>query len=178
MSGVEFMTKILTRLFLLLSVAFSLIGGSVRAQEFLPADKAFQLKTDFDPKKSRVQIQISAVEGYYLYQESIQVKSETQGVSVKQPLVLPSAKKKFDEAFNKEVFYYRNHQLKFPIELNIDPSFKKDQVKLFIRYQGCADAGLCYPPVTQRVDVQLPQPQKNKKPEVSESTSHQKKKSS
>ncbi|MFP3649005.1 protein-disulfide reductase DsbD N-terminal domain-containing protein, partial [Paraburkholderia sp. SIMBA_054] len=68
------------------------------------------------------------------------------------PLTLPDGHKKHDEVFG-DVETYRG-QLRAVLAGDADPGAGK--VTLAVRYQGCADAGVCYPPQKRLIEVALP----------------------
>ncbi|WP_086930952.1 protein-disulfide reductase DsbD family protein [Agarilytica rhodophyticola] len=86
--------------------------------------------------------------GYYLYQHQFKVEARNDSSSEKLTLDFETGKKKFDEFFNKElVVYYNNTEVKTSL-----PALKPPY-ELKISSQGCADAGLCYPPRHQYFTV-------------------------
>ncbi len=107
--------------------------------KFLEPDQAFHLNVSKNNQDIKVNFKIA--EGYYLYKERIHVNTQPENLSF--DFVLPEAKKKFDNTFNKEVEYYR-HTLNFDIKIK---DSKTNEFLLVIKNQGCADAGLCYSPM-------------------------------
>lgn len=109
--------------------------------EFLPVDQAFRATTSQEGNQLRVHWQIA--DGYYLYRNRISVSDASTSEAI-EPLVFSnSGKIKHDEYFGEvEVFFHE-------AELKVQPaSDDATEVELNIRYQGCAEAGLCYPPQT------------------------------
>jgi thiol:disulfide interchange protein DsbD len=119
--------------------------------EFLPPDQAFQLAA-FPDGPDRVRLQWVIHEGYYLYKGRIKVATASTEAHLGVP-VLPTGKTKTDEYFGKQEVYHDELLATVPVaraggaglELPID-----------VTYQGCADAGLCYPPITKNLKVSLP----------------------
>jgi thiol:disulfide interchange protein DsbD len=110
-------------------------------QEFLPADQAFRLTvTRADDGLLRLNWKIS--EGYYLYRKQIRIEGDPPG-SVQQ-VTLPAGTLKTDEFFGETEVYHDSLTVlvKAP-----------DAQALKIVWQGCADAGLCYPPQTLQVKL-------------------------
>ncbi|MGQ0834319.1 MAG: protein-disulfide reductase DsbD [Gammaproteobacteria bacterium] len=129
--------------------------GLARAQsnegDFLPVDEAFRFAAVADgPDRVRLTWQIA--DGYYLYRSRLKVGT-TSGDAQLGRLILPSGKKKVDEYFGEQEVYY--HELVANLPVARAASTRLD-LPLSITYQGCADAGLCYPPETKNVAVQLP----------------------
>ncbi|MFA3791031.1 protein-disulfide reductase DsbD [Aliiglaciecola sp. SL4] len=109
--------------------------------EFLPVEQAFQF--DFDQKNDQLLLRFTIAEGYYLYKN--QFKTVVKNGEISQP-IYPEAIIKEDEFFDEPqpVFYDQ-----VEIHYTVLSSEKDAVVKL--QYQGCADAGLCYPPTVQVV---------------------------
>ena len=111
------------------------------ADEFLPPDEAFRISVvrDGDDYAARWQI----ADEYYLYREKIKMGTATADVA---PRIPPGILMR-DEFFGEtDVF---RHFVEVPFTLS--PATGEPIVS--ITYQGCADAGLCYPPVTKRIDL-------------------------
>jgi len=105
------------------------------ADDFLPPEQAFVLKAELRDAHT-VSLRWSMPAGYHLYRERLSFT----GPGVTQPQ-LPAGQRKFDENFGKEMeTYYGTLELQVPVSGNAP-------FDLTIGYQGCADAGLCYPPV-------------------------------
>ncbi|MEN8198257.1 MAG: protein-disulfide reductase DsbD, partial [Pseudomonadota bacterium] len=66
---------------------------------------------------------------------------------------LPAGKIKIDDYFGKMEVYYHDVTARVPVERAARGA---TTVALDVVYQGCADAGLCYPPITKRVNLKLP----------------------
>jgi thiol:disulfide interchange protein DsbD len=108
----------------------------------LPVDQAFQLEASAAPDGS-LTLDFTAVPGHYLYKERMQATVRPATVQA-QSLVLPPGDRKFDETFGKELEVYHG-----PItaSLRLQPSVAAGTPAwVEVVYQGCADAGLCYPP--------------------------------
>lgn len=106
--------------------------------EFLPVEEAFAF--DFSQNDDRLVIRFDIADAYYLYKH--QFKLVAKNATLGEP-VFPEAKEKEDEFFGLTEVYYNSVSFTVPIE----ESVKDGMVK--VRYQGCADAGLCYPPTTK-----------------------------
>ncbi len=119
-------------------------------EEFLKPDQAFVISAAaHDGGGLRVSWQIA--DGYYMYRSKFRFSSDTAGVTFGEPDLPPSITKQ-DPIFG-EVETYRG---KVTIALPIDglPA-GTDTLQLRTRSQGCADAGICYPPHTQTLLVAL-----------------------
>lgn len=127
---------------LLLPAAF----GALAADEFLDPEVAFKLSARAVDDKS-VELNFEVAPGYYLYRE--QFKFEPIGATLGAP-VIPAGKVKFDETFQKNVeTYHDGVRIVIPVTQAAGP------FKLMVTNQGCADKGLCYPPMLRGVEVSL-----------------------
>jgi thiol:disulfide interchange protein DsbD len=140
----------------------SAAGGGIRAvmgahrdatkgDDFLPPDDAFRFDAFADgPDRARLVWQISA--GYYLYKSRIAVQTTSARVELGR-LQLPSGTPKSDEYFGRQEVYHRELVAELPVARAANVA---TDVALAVTYQGCAEAGLCYPPITKTVHVSLP----------------------
>ena len=118
------------------------ILAALQQPQFLPVDQAFVL--DFAQSGESVRISFQIADGYYLYKHKLKIAGVA--VNFSNP-VLPAGLPHEDEYFGKTEIY--RHQLVFDVKLaNIDTD-----AKLKIRYQGCAEAGLCYPLETREIPL-------------------------
>jgi thioredoxin:protein disulfide reductase len=105
------------------------------ATEFAPVDEAFQF--DFSQQQRQVRLTFQIKDGYYLYRHQFKIKSKN---AIIKPVELPQGLPHEDEFFGSQQIF--NTQLSFIVELDtVDKN-----AELSIRYQGCAEKGLCYPP--------------------------------
>ena len=134
-------------------LAAGLAAGTVHAQgvnpeDLLPIQDAFRLQATA-PSRDRVQISFEVAEGYYLYRHRMGASAE--GFQSGE-LSWPEGIHHVDEFFG-EVETYRQ-RVTGVLEGRADPGV--DTLELKVRYQGCADIGVCYPPDTRTVRVALP----------------------
>lgn len=109
-------------------------------QEFLQVDEAFQF--DFSQKGDQLTLSWKVAEGYYLYKK--QFKTVVKNAELGEPS-FPVAEQIEDEFFGLSHVYREQVDISYSIIHSIQDGVVK------IRYQGCADAGLCYPPTTKVV---------------------------
>ena len=131
------------------SGTFGTFGGT--NAEFLPVDEAFQpILTALDGNTVEVAIRVAA--GYYLYKDKI---SATVISDKAQPgkLELPAGEMKNDQYFGDMEVYHNDVFGRLPMARATPEAMDLD---LEIKYQGCADGGICYPPVTKLMTVSLP----------------------
>jgi thiol:disulfide interchange protein DsbD len=103
--------------------------------EFLKVDDAFSF--NFDQQNNQLHINFDISEGYYLYRHQFKFTVNNASYST---IDLPAGLDHEDEFFGVQKIY--KEQLKFTI--NIEQA--TEDASITIRYQGCAEKGLCYPP--------------------------------
>lgn len=136
--------RILTLILLLCSTsafAAGLFDGPGRSN-FTPADQAFAF--DFQQSQHDVNLSWQVKEGYYLYRQQIKINPANASIA---PLQLPKGEPHNDEFYGKSEIY-RQH-LVVPVTL----TQASHGATLTVTYQGCADAGFCYPPETRTVPL-------------------------
>ncbi len=122
------------------------LGSAAVAQDFLPADQAFRVEAS-GQAAATVSVQYQVASGTYLYRERMQARWTSSGAApVGLPLSLPEGEKKHDPTFDKVMEVY-HHDLQATLKL------PQGEGTLTLIYQGCADAGLCYPPQEVRYQV-------------------------
>lgn len=140
------MTRLLSLLMLCLSLFLSPMAQA-QDTEFLAPEKAFRLTAQvLDQQQIVLNFEIEP--GYYMYKEQFKLAvagDDEQGTQTKEflgPTELPAGEVKFDPTFDKDMeVHYLQAMLKAPI-LKSGQAFT-----LEVTAQGCADAGLCYPPM-------------------------------
>jgi thiol:disulfide interchange protein DsbD len=126
--------------------------GAPGGSEFLPVDEAFKpILIPVDGNTVDVTWQVAP--GYYLYKDKISVKALSDNVQLGQ-LDLPDGKFKFDEFFGESEVYFKDIFARLPFARATPEAM---ELELEVNYQGCADAGLCYPPTTRVVTTLLPE---------------------
>ncbi|GCB05528.1 protein-disulfide reductase DsbD [Ralstonia sp. SET104] len=133
---------------LMLLVAMAMLWAPARAaDDFLPPEQAFRFSaTQLDGQTIAVKFDIA--DGYYMYRERFAVTADPSTVTLAPP-DMPAGKVKFDETFNKNVETYR-HEVAFRVKAQSATA----PFTLIVTSQGCADQGLCYPPMKSRFQVQ------------------------
>lgn len=134
---------VIASLCLLSTPAQAINFGSLSEQktEFLPVDQAF--KFNFIQSENTLTLEWEIEDGYYLYKDRTKAKTTTNELTIEfdRPGV-----EKYDEYFGLVAVY--KHQLSATIDIT---GVTEDTILL--TYQGCAEAGLCYPP--KLIDVPL-----------------------
>ncbi len=114
--------------------------------QFLEPEKAFRFSARAADERS-VEVLFDITPGYYMYREQLKFSSDKATLSAAE---LPQGKVKFDETFQKNVETYRGQlRIRLPVAQAAGP------FQLNVVSQGCADAGLCYPPMTSTAVVSL-----------------------
>ncbi|MFZ6750791.1 protein-disulfide reductase DsbD [Undibacterium sp. Ren11W] len=128
---------------LLATLLLAIISQSSHADDFLDPEQAFKVEARMlQPGLAEVTFVIA--DGYYLYRDRIKIVAEAATLGEVQ---LPPGKVKFDETFQKEVETYRGR-----VAVNIPVQVSADFV-LKVSRQGCADQGLCYPPMESSLNL-------------------------
>lgn len=123
------------------------LGGG-KADEFLPPDEAFGLAlTTRDA--STLEAAFKVAKGYYLYREKIAFSIRSPaGVSIAK-VQLPPSETKQDPAFGKTEVYHNP----FRAQIVLQGAKPGDKVTVAAKYQGCAEKGVCYPPINKTFEL-------------------------
>jgi len=119
--------------------------------DFLDPDVAFRMGA-VATAPDRVRLTWEVADGYYLYRARIKAHAAGQNVT-SGALEMPTGQIKNDELLGKTEVYH--HELVANLTL-VRSSGSASTVPLQVTYQGCAEAGLCYAPITKTVNVSLP----------------------
>jgi len=127
----------------------SLPAFALDEKDLLPVDQAFAL-TASAPERGQIQLQFKIAPGYYLYRHRTSVKADPAFNAG--ALQMPAGNKHHDDFFGEVETYRERLQATLPGA----PTDAAGTISLEVRYQGCADAGVCYPPQKRTVQVTLP----------------------
>ena len=138
------------RLSLVLALGLCLVPLiSKAAEDFLPPEQAFQVTGRvLDAGQAEVLLRIAP--GYYVYRDPFRFDAEGAKLG---PAAIPAGKVKFDENFQKNVETYRGD-----LRIRLPLAQAAGVFKLSVVSQGCADAGLCYPPMTTLLTLDASKP--------------------
>ncbi len=134
----------LKRLIAGLLLLWPLAALALDEADLLKPDQAFVISSRSEGNRVVVHWQIA--DGYYLYQSKFRFDTETPGVTLGTP-DLPPGEMKHDPFFG-DLEIYRG-SLDVPVPVHYQGGKPPEMVELEIRSQGCADAGICFPPHTQ-----------------------------
>jgi thiol:disulfide interchange protein len=152
---IQTMTSIRPRCVLgcLLAVPFLLLLSWLPAygqqDDFLPPEQAYRFNTRGEPETIVVSWTIAP--GYYLYKKRLSFESDTPGVTLGTP-IFPNGDSHHDEFFGTQEVYRGAAVILIPVKFT---GQHPSQLRVKIRWQGCADAGLCYPPTTWETTVPM-----------------------
>ena len=132
-------------LMLLLMAVAAALPETAHSADFLDPAVAFKFSATM-VDHDHVQVHYQIAKGYYLYKERFRFAAEPDTAKLGTP-DYPPAEIKFDETFNKNVEHYRD-DVTVTIPVTASAPFT-----LVSTAQGCADAGLCYPPQESRLQL-------------------------
>ncbi|MBW4933526.1 protein-disulfide reductase DsbD [Marinobacter sp. F4206] len=110
---------------------------------FLPVDEA--LPFSYSTDTGSVVLSWNITPGHYLYRDRVSVTSVTEGVQIGEPSFSQNGQVVEDEFFGEVTVFYDPIEVRLPVSL---PDGVRE-AQLQVTYQGCAEAGLCYPPQTR-----------------------------
>ena len=117
-------------------------------QEFLKVDEAFELQPPYWRKDGTVEVSWRIAKGYYLYRDKLKIAPAAPASLKLGALQLPKSLPYEDEHFGKVQIYRDELFVRVPFDKKHKGGFS-----LKVTYQGCADAGLCYPPQTRTLEA-------------------------
>jgi thiol:disulfide interchange protein DsbD len=131
-------------------------GVDSNESDFLPPDVAFRVGATTEAGVAHVRFVIA--DGYYLYKQKIEIQAESPDLTLLPP-ELPPGTLKTDAYLGTQEIYTQQVDVKVPFS-RLDGGAHPIQLK--VTYQGCAEAGLCYPPITKVIfpntGTQVPAP--------------------
>jgi len=130
----------------------------------LPPEQAFEFFASVKDDRT-LHVNWHIADGYYLYREKIQFELiNADGVKLG-TYDVPRGVPKQDEAFGQVETFHDKLDFDLPV---IRSSQTAQNVTLQAKYQGCADRGVCYPPMSKKIDLSLPVAQQLDAQELSE----------
>ena len=126
------------------------LAGGGASDGFLKPDQAFVLTAESE-SADRVTLRWQIAKDYYLYRDKVLVATASPDAKLGAP-ELPPGKTKHDEYFGEQVVYYDELVANVPVSRRSSLT----ELPLEVTYQGCAEAGLCYPPIRKQISVTLP----------------------
>jgi len=127
-------------------------------EEFLRPEEAFTISkvkvVEGQDAQHQLQVTWKIADGYYMYKNKVSFSSENKKINLGQP-ALPKGEEKDDEFFGRiEIF-----KKQFTATVPVSSELVKQDLQITAKTQGCAEAGICYPPFRQKVNFTLPKSQ-------------------
>lgn len=122
------------------------------ADEFLPPEQAFKAMAEWSQNANQIIVTVHPQSGYYIYKESLKFSATSSGAVALGQAVLPQGKIKFDPNFGKQLETYPE-----PFQIVV-PLRQAPAGGLVVNFelQGCANKGICYPPMALRFMLAAP----------------------
>ncbi len=142
--------------FVALATSASFMGSAQAQEDFLPPEKAFAISTS-TPSPDQLHIRFKIAPNYYMYMEQVKfhVIGDDEQETFKQALIgepiFGEPIIKYDETFDMKMPVFYDPMI---IDVPLKPTGQSQNVRLIITAQGCADAGLCYPPEEYPIDLE------------------------
>ena len=134
-----------------LSRSIKTLGLNLFQDELLPADQAFHFSAETDgPEKIKLHWQIA--DGYYLYRNQFKIE-KIQGEAKLGTPRFPPGKQKDDPEFGTTEVYFHSVTATVPLQRLQTQS---GSLTLRVGFQGCAERGVCYPPMQKTITLTLP----------------------
>jgi len=140
------MKKFFLTTILLLTSSFGAADIIKNQVEFLSPEKAFQPSIKLI-ENNHLEVSWDIEKGYYLYLGMFEFSVDNLDTKIIK-VDMPEGKKKKDEFFGDVDVYYNS------TKANIYFDKITSKTNLILKYQGCADAGLCYPPITKKFPLE------------------------
>lgn len=142
--------KPLKQLLFALTLLFILPAGYAQQDELLPPEQAFKLQAWVEGNAVIAEYRIAP--GYYMYRDAFQFTVESNDITFGEPGI-PDGKIKHDEFFGDVEIYRDSVAISLPLEFA--PGLKLAIIDIKTAGQGCADIGVCYPPLYQSLKMDL-----------------------
>jgi thiol:disulfide interchange protein DsbD len=130
-----------------LALTLAVPGWAADPDELLEPEKAFRLSARaLDPTALEVRFKIA--DGYYMYRDRFRFAVAGGEAQLGAP-EFPKGEIKTDEFFGTVETYRKQVAIRIPVTGNAE------KLALEVTSQGCADIGVCYPPMTQKTEVRF-----------------------
>lgn len=113
--------------------------------EFLKVDQAFQMSSELLPEGIKFSWKIA--DQYYLYKERFKFTSTSSNVDLGEATFSSQGELKHDPYFGDVHVYHQPISVTLPVSLKNGAT----EAEIKVSYQGCAEAGLCYPPERKKL---------------------------
>jgi thiol:disulfide interchange protein DsbD len=135
-------------------------GAQSNNTDFLPPEVAFRVAAHIDGGVLKIRWLIA--DGYYLYRSKMEVRAESPDL-VLSAAQFPAGTTKSDPYLGTQAVFLQDVEATVPF---VRADFGAHPMQIKVTYQGCAQAGLCYPPITRvlfpdsppQIDQAVPHP--------------------
>ncbi|MBT8123136.1 MAG: protein-disulfide reductase DsbD [Gammaproteobacteria bacterium] len=125
------------------------LGGN--DDEFLDPDDAFKVEAK-EVSPGMVEVRWTIADDYYLYRDKLKITLADNPDVALGAISIPQGKTKHDEFFGDVQVFYNSTTAQVPVQ---HLTGKADEITLQVGHQGCAEAGICYPPAKKQLTVAL-----------------------
>lgn len=139
------MQKILSIIIFVFSTSALGLDLPDKRQEFISPDEAFVMSVS-EINNNQMLINWKIEKGYYLYMGMFEFSTDQDEVKIIEA-TMPDGTRKVDEFFGDVDVFYNKTNVKLVFNKIIEGT------NLIVKYQGCADAGLCYPPIKKVISL-------------------------
>ena len=115
-----------------------------KKNDFLPVDKAFKFEVYSFEDLKQLDIKFNIAPGYYLYKSKINISIDP---ILDFEFIKANGIIKEDEFFGKQEVFYKTTAIKIISKRQLPNNYK-----VILKYQGCSEKGLCYPPVSKIIN--------------------------
>lgn len=133
---------------LLKSLGLRPTGGN---QELLPPDQAFRFEAEV-LSVDRLRVTFRVAKGYYLYRQKFGFSIQGPADIVLGTYEAPRGEPKEDPEFGSVEVFHEDVTFELPL---LNPGHLESALSLTASFQGCADRGVCYPPMTKTIPLML-----------------------
>ncbi len=126
-------------------------AANPHAQDLLDPEVAFRATAAL-VKPNVIEVRYQTAPGYYLYRDRLAFDLEPAAAQLGKPR-LPAGKVKHDKFFGKQVIYRNRTVIRLPFVAPV-----ATPLTLVADLQGCADLGVCYPPVRRKFSLSAAPP--------------------
>jgi thiol:disulfide interchange protein DsbD len=124
------------------------VMAQISPDDLLPVEDAFSLSAAGG--QAEVELRFTIAEGYYLYRHAFRFEATSDEVVLGAPGI-PDGERGFDDFFGEIESYRDGVTITLPVTSPIEGGAA--EVEVAVRFQGCADLGVCYPPHRQVVSA-------------------------
>ncbi|MBQ0724162.1 MAG: protein-disulfide reductase DsbD [Cycloclasticus sp.] len=117
--------------------------------QLLEPDQAFSFTAHINEQQD-ISLNWRVADGYYLYQDKIKLTPISPKDLVLRAINFPAGIEKHDEIFGDTLVYYGDVTV---IQALADPITEPREISLQVSFQGCADMGVCYPPMSKTISL-------------------------